>query len=168
MITHRGVRVKRAEELLRNLGVREGHSVLDVDCGTAVHTMAAARIVGERGTVHAVDIHPATIEMTEKRARKMGLKNVETIYSDLETGLEDGSMDTVLMFNCLKGRRNRSEIMKEMHRVVKTDGVVFVRESGMGDDKVNELMLKDGYFNLRGKILNTLKYQKIEGGFHEI
>ena len=87
-----------------NSGVREGQTVLDFGCGSGYFTVAAAKTVGERGKVYALDIHPLAIETVKKKVAKESLSNVTTILSDRATGLSDESIDVVLLYRTFLSR----------------------------------------------------------------
>ncbi len=167
-VTHRSFRTKSAESDLRSLGLKEDNVILDFGCGTGIYTIAAARVVGEKGTVHAVDLHPEILSMIEKRAASLGLKNIDTIYSDLETGVDEESVDAVLFYDVLKGKKMVRDLLSEAYRVVKEDGSLFVRQPGIKEDRVKDMVIKDGLFSYMGKHGKTLKFRKIEGEFHEV
>src|SRR5467141_4220030 len=61
------------------LGITSGKTVADIGAGSGWFTVRAARRVGERGIVYAVDINPESILYVENRARKEKLRNVKTI-----------------------------------------------------------------------------------------
>ena len=56
-------------KVLEKLDIKEGQTVLDFGCGPGSHTIPA-EMVGERGRVCALDIHPLAIKTVEKKARK--------------------------------------------------------------------------------------------------
>lgn len=167
-VGHRDFRTAGAEADLRSLGLGTGGVVLDFGCGTGVYTIAAARVVGPSGRVHAVDLHPTALEMIERRASSLGLHNVDTIYSDLETGVDDESVDAVLFYDVLRRAKRRRELLSEAYRVVKEDGLLLIRQTRMREDRIHDVVLKDGLFCYLGKHGKTMKYRKIEGTFHEI
>ena len=41
---------------LTEIGIREGQTVLDIGCGSGTFTIPSATLVGETGTVYALDI----------------------------------------------------------------------------------------------------------------
>jgi ubiquinone/menaquinone biosynthesis C-methylase UbiE len=167
-LVHRGFRVRNAEKELRELGLREGCSVLDFESGAGVYTIAAARVVGVKGMVHAVDIHPTSLAMIEKKSKSLGLSNVDTIYSDLETGIDASSVDFVIFYNVLSGKKRVKGLLSEACRVVKPTGMLLVKQPGMKEDKVNERVLKDGFFSFAGRQGMVLRYSKIMGAFREV
>ena len=64
-------------------GIRPGMTVLEVGPGSGAYTMAAARCVGDRGRVVAIDTEPRMIERVERRARAEGIKNIEARVADV-------------------------------------------------------------------------------------
>ncbi|GMU21396.1 MAG: hypothetical protein AMXMBFR13_14890 [Phycisphaerae bacterium] len=91
------------EEALRSLGLREStQNVLEFGCGYGTFTIPAARIVC--GTVFAFDIEPGMVDATSRRTHEAGLTNVCVEQRDFVaegTGLSDGSIDYVMLFNIL-------------------------------------------------------------------
>ena len=45
-------------QVLNEVGIEPGYSVLDFGCGPGGFTIAAAKLVGTSGEVFAADIHP--------------------------------------------------------------------------------------------------------------
>lgn len=77
-------------------------NVAEFGCGYGTFTIPAAHII--RGTVYALDIEPEMIELTKSGAAKHRLANVKTVLRDFladGTGLENESVDYVMLFNIL-------------------------------------------------------------------
>ena len=66
---------RRWEPLEKIFGpyVRPGMRALDVGCGFGFYSLAMARMVGEGGSVLAVDMQPRMLDNAMRRARKAGL-----------------------------------------------------------------------------------------------
>ncbi len=60
-------------EKLLALHVARGMTVLDVGCGMGFFSIALARLVGEGGSVIAVDVQQKMLDVTAERARRAGL-----------------------------------------------------------------------------------------------
>jgi ubiquinone/menaquinone biosynthesis C-methylase UbiE len=164
----RSVSAGRAHSELSALGIRKGWSVLDFGCGPGSYSIAAAKIVGASGKVYAVDLHPKALEMVERKAASAGLKNIETIFSELETGLAESSVDAVLLHGGLGQRKDVRSLLRELHRVVKKKGSLHVRNSGFKEGRLEDIMVKDGLFHIKGSYMDILHFGKLEGEFHEI
>ena len=76
--------------------------VAEFGCGYGTFTIPTAKVI--KGKVYALDIEPDMIRITNEEAKKHGLNNVQTVMRDFMTegsGLPDGSMDYVMLFNIL-------------------------------------------------------------------
>ncbi|MBI2848419.1 MAG: class I SAM-dependent methyltransferase [Chloroflexi bacterium] len=136
--------------------VRKGQTILDYGCGTGSFTIPAARIVGDGGTVYALDCFPRQLEIVAEKSRKAGLANVETILAEDSTGLPGESIDVVWMCDVLHEIKERQFVIEELHRVLKKGGVLAIYDGMKG--KV--LDYTDGLFTLAcedGKFYKFLK-----------
>ena len=86
------------ETMFDMAGIRTGHRVLDVAAGAGEQSIAAAKRVGETGSVLATDLSPTILEFASKTAKDAGLNNVTTQEQDGEkwTELDGGSFDAVI------------------------------------------------------------------------
>lgn len=134
--------INNPKRVLEDVGVSEGDSVLDFFCGSGDFSIAAAEMVGKKGEVNALDIHPLALETVEEKAGKRGLKNVSTIFSDLETGMKKDSIDTVLLYGVLHRTSDKKELIKEMGKIVKTGGIVSISGPRMSKESLIKLMSK--------------------------
>jgi ubiquinone/menaquinone biosynthesis C-methylase UbiE len=80
------------EDILQATGLEEGMTFVDVGCSDGFFTFLAAKMVGEKGQVYAVDIDKAAIERLNKRAKAEGFKNIKAVVGSAE--------DTVFCKNC--------------------------------------------------------------------
>jgi ubiquinone/menaquinone biosynthesis C-methylase UbiE len=112
--------------------VREGTTFLDFGCGTGSFSIPAARIIGSRGKVYALDCFSKQLQIVNKQSSKAGLRNIETILSNGRTGLPDESVDVVWMCDVLHELPEKHEVMKELHRILKKGGVLAVYDGMKG------------------------------------
>jgi ubiquinone/menaquinone biosynthesis C-methylase UbiE len=115
---------KPRRDIVMEVGIKEGFRVLDYGCGSGSYITAVAELVGKSGRVYALDIQPFAIEMVKKIVAKKQLKNIETILSDLQTGLPDDSMDRVLLYDVFHDLTESDGVLKELHRALKPDGIL--------------------------------------------
>jgi ubiquinone/menaquinone biosynthesis C-methylase UbiE len=131
--------------------IREGQIFLDYGCGPGSFTLPAARLVGANGQVYAVDCFSRQLEIVEEKSRKAGLSNVKTILSDSATGLPAESVDVVWMCDVLHEIKERRDVLKELHRVLRAGGILAIYD-GMKDrvlhytDGLFSLTVRDGKF----------------------
>ncbi len=90
-------------KILFSLGINsQTGDVAEFGCGYGTFTIPAAKIIN--GKIYALDLEPDMIRMTNEEAKKNGLNNVQTVLRDFMTegsGLPDGSVDYVMLFNIL-------------------------------------------------------------------
>ena len=115
-------------EKIKAAGILPGMDVLEVGCGSGYFTLPAAKLVGDEGRLHAIDIHPISIETTSKRIEESNLKNVILSKTDaLETGLPSGSYDHILLFGVIPAPvLPLNKLLPEMHRLLRPGGSMAV------------------------------------------
>jgi len=79
------------------LGIVPGKSVADIGAGSGFFTVLAARRVGDKGTVYAVDINPDAIQYIDARLKKEDLHNVKTVLGKADDPLLPAPVDAVLL-----------------------------------------------------------------------
>ena len=100
-----------------------GDRVLDVAAGAGGQTLAAARRVGDDGSVVATDISSNLLELAEQEARRAGLTNVATRVLDGEQlDVDEGSFDAVISRVGFIYYPNQQDALRGMHRALKSGG----------------------------------------------
>jgi ubiquinone/menaquinone biosynthesis C-methylase UbiE len=153
-------RTQATEARVRSSGVREGQTLLDYACGPGYFTVIAAQIVGRSGVVYAVDMQPAAVQMTAARARSEGFDNVTTILSGRDTGLQDASVDVVLLYDAIQAIDDKRSVLAELDRVLKPDGVLSAWVEHGAPEHAVPLITGNSRFALRdhsGDILNFVR-----------
>ena len=148
------------KKVLEKVDVREGQTVLDFGCGPGSYTIPAAKLVGEKGRVIALDIQPLAIKAVEKKAKKEKLTNITTILSNSDANLPAESVDVVLLYDIIHMIKDKRALLKELHRVIKSGSVLSILVGHIKVDSVLEIVNEDNLFVLRnqnGKLLNFEK-----------
>jgi len=164
-----------AKLILAKAQIKEGMRVADLGCGTSGHfVFPAARIVGKKGVVYAVDILKTTLQNIEKRAKLENLANVQAVWTDLEifgaTKIDSGKLDVAMLINTLYQSKKRVEIIREAIRLLKKKGKLVIVEWKSSalpfgpsiDARVNKDLLKQG----AGKLGMVLEEEFEAGEYH--
>jgi demethylmenaquinone methyltransferase/2-methoxy-6-polyprenyl-1,4-benzoquinol methylase len=116
------------DKIPQGAGVHPGMKVLEIGCGTGFFTLTAARMLGEQGSLIAMDILLQSVEAVANKVRAAGLTNVQVIKGDaLDTKLEPESFDEVLLFGVIPAPMLPMEkLLAEMHRILKPGGMMAV------------------------------------------
>jgi ubiquinone/menaquinone biosynthesis C-methylase UbiE len=146
--------------IVKEAGIKEGFHVLDYGCGPGSYVRAVSEIVGESGKVYALDIHPLAVESVKRIVEKHHLTNVETILSDCKTGLPDGSTDVVLLYDAFHDLVNSKEVLEELNRVLKQDGILSFSDHHMKEQEIVSKITNGGLFRLLRKGERTYSFLK--------
>ena len=146
--------------ILKEVGIKPGFHVLDFGCGPGSYIMPLAELVGESGKIYALDIHPLAIQRVQDIASKKQLTNVETILSDCQTGLPDNSLDVVLLYDIFHHLSDSDVVLKELHRVLKPDGILSFGDHHMKEKEIVTEAINDRLFRLLRKGQRTYTFLK--------
>ena len=88
-----------AELALKEIGLKKGQIVLDFGCGDGYYTIPAAKIVGDKGKVYALDKDRHCLHEVIRRAEELNLKNIRPIETSgkVTICLKDESIDVTLL-----------------------------------------------------------------------
>lgn len=117
-------------ELLEAAGSQKGQKVLEVGCGPGHFTIPAANIVGKEGLVYAFDVNPCAVESVLAKISKKNLKNVLAMLANASrTGLPAGMIDLAFVFGLPRIAGGLNNLLSEIHRVLKDEGLLAFRIS---------------------------------------
>ncbi len=116
------------------LAVHPGGSYLDLCCGTGDLALLIARRLNTTGSVTAVDFSPAMLEIARRREgedRLRGFAQISWTLADAQKlPFPDNSFDGALISFGLRNLTSLEQALREMARVVKTDGHVVNLDVG--------------------------------------
>lgn len=116
------------EKLLAECDISKEHNVADFGCGPGIFSIPIARMT--EGTVYCFDVLESALEAVNSRAQIIGLSNIVTRRANLEkvsgSGLDDGSVNHVIMRKILSQNDDRDALFNEANRVLVNDGKLLV------------------------------------------
>jgi len=118
-----------AADLLRRTDPRPGERVLDVACGTGAVARQVAPLVGPGGSVTAIDISPAMLEVARGVPLSAGGRIDWRSGSAQGLPFPDGAFDLVLCQQGLQFFPDRVGALREMRRVLTAAGRIGVSVS---------------------------------------
>lgn len=135
-------------KILREAGVRPMMTVLDFGCGPGGFALAAARLVGPRGRVYALDINPLAIRSVSRASARKGYRNIHLLHGANTDSLDDHSVDFAILYDILHGIPNPAPILGEIHRVLKAEGVLSVSDHHLKQNSLQKIVEDSGFFRL--------------------
>ncbi len=148
-------------KLLNAAGLKPGQKVLEVGCGPGFFTIPAAKIVGDKGKVYALDVNPVAVETVRRKIMENNLKNVKIMLADAsETGLPDESIDVAFLFGVIHALEDVDAVMREMHRILKVKGILSVQKSWWSEKRLLDAVTKNNLFSFKEKNSRVFKFEK--------
>ena len=127
-----------ASEVLSEIGVGEGQSVLDFGCGSGTYSIPAAKLVGKNGKVYSLDVSQSALKKLSGRAEREGLDNIVPLLSagKPEIPIDVDSLNHVLLIDVLQEIPEKERLFEEINRVLKPGGLVTVYPMHLDIDEV--------------------------------
>jgi len=110
--------------------------------------MLACQTVGPSGMVYSADINSLAIKKVVKKAQKNNLNNIKTVKTDCKTDLDDNSIEIILCFDVLYTIEEHDRILKEFHRVLKSNGIFSFDDHYYSEAEIESLIITNGLFEL--------------------
>ncbi len=117
--------------VVSQVGIKPGQTVADLGSGSGFFAIAAAKFVGNSGTVHAVDVQEAKLTATQSSASQQGYKNIQVLKADLDkplTEIPETSCDVVILASVLHEVKSRPTLFKNAYHILKTGGKILTVE----------------------------------------
>jgi len=145
------------EKILDEADITEGYKVVDYGCGPGRYTISLAEIVGEKGKVYAVDIHPLALKKVEKMGKRKGINNIKTLYAKDIEKIEENSIDTVILFDVLHDINNKENTLKNIEKLLKPKGKLIFKDHEMKEEEIKLLISNNTSLNFhKDKIQNNI------------
>lgn len=118
------------KNVMKQMAVREGGSALDVCCGTGDWTLALSEQVGDTGKVIGLDFSENMLSVAKHKKEESNANNIQFIHGNaMELPFEDNTFDYVTIGFGLRNVPDYLTVLKELHRVVKPEGIVVCLET---------------------------------------
>ena len=152
---------RKRKEKLKKAGIKEGQVIVDLGCGPGRFTSLAAKIVGPKGKVCALDIHPLHTAIVAAIKGIGGHKNINIMHADCcATGLPDKVID-IIFINDAFHEFDKVGCLKEAVRILKADGILAIDEHEMKEAKFLGIIEDANLFTLVEKEKRLYRFKPL-------
>lgn len=138
-----------AGKYLSKFGIEPGYTVVDYGCGTGAFVRDTSALVGDKGTVYAVDIHEMSISTVNKLIAKYNLSNVIPVLTDgLKTSIENEAADLIFALDMFHMVSDTDSFLKELNRITKKNGILIIEDGHQPRSLTREKILRSGYWQI--------------------
>lgn len=128
---------ERPQLTIDALEIKPGQTVADLGAGSGYYSFRIAPLVGEQGSVLAIDVEPRMLRIVGERARHDRLKNITTVLSTpSDPNLEPNSIDLLFMVDVYHELEYPFEVMTKVRAALKPGGRVALIEYRAEDPAV--------------------------------
>ena len=127
------LQINRVMDLLK---IKEGSCVADIGAGSGWFTVRAARRVGGKGKVYAVEINPEFLDHIDRRAAGEKLTNIHTVLGKEDDPLlPPESVDAVLVLKTYHEIAQPILLLSRLRRSLRPDALLgIIDRNGNGKD----------------------------------
>ena len=121
----------KPQNVVAQMGLKVGDIVADFGSGSGFFALGAARMVGNTGKVIAVDVQQSKLTATFSAGSQQGYKNIQILQANLDeplSGIDEASCDAVMMASVLHEVHDRSVLLQNAYKVLKTGGLLLAVE----------------------------------------
>jgi len=114
---------QKPDQVLDALAIRPGQVVCDIGTGPGYFALRAAKRVGEKGRVFAVDVEPKILDALRARIEKTGVRNVTPVLAvAADPLLPPGSCDLVLIVDAYHHFPDRPNYLGRLAALLRPGG----------------------------------------------
>lgn len=141
-------------EMIRELGVCDGASVIDFGCGVGRYSIPLSQVVGETGSVLAIDRDSDDLSVFRERMEEFSGPDCVDIVNSEDICLpfvDDDFADNIFVFDVLQYIENWHSLFRSFGRVLKRNGVIYVypavvpHPGAVDVEKMKREVIRSGY-----------------------
>ena len=134
---------------LNSFNIEKGDKVVDFGCGPGSYVERASLLVGDTGTVYAVDLHPLAIDSVKREIERRNLSNVVPILSNgIPVSIEDTVIDVVYAMDMFHHIKDTTSFLAELKRMLKPSGMLYIQPGHQSMKKARQKILEGGAFQI--------------------
>ncbi len=159
----KNLQIDRVMDILK---ITDDKTVADLGAGSGWFTVRAAKRVGGKGKVFAVEVNPEAIKYIDDRAKKENFSNITTILgTEDDPKLPENSIDAVLILKTYHEIGQPVKVLENVRKALKKDALVgIIDRNGTGDDHgINKDVVIDELYRAGFTLADQYDFVKPDG-----
>ncbi|MDD5455689.1 MAG: methyltransferase domain-containing protein [Candidatus Margulisbacteria bacterium] len=116
-------------KILRRIGLKAGDTFIDIGAGGGFYAFPAAKLVGSKGKVYALDSQPEMINVLSRKKSVLKKNNLEVILTtDSDLGIPDGIGSIALLSKVFHEVDNKKEMLLLIKKALNKKGKLAIIE----------------------------------------
>lgn len=121
--------IQKPETVAERMHLKSGMIVVEIGPGKGSYTIEVAKRILPDGKVYAIETQEAVVNSLRMKVDREGVTNVFPMVDNAyNMSFEDGSVDRVFVIACLPEIPDPVRVLKEVHRILKLNGLVSLSE----------------------------------------
>lgn len=141
--------ISPVKKQLDKIVIEKKSVVMDFGCGPGSYLNELSKRVGDGGVIYAVDVQPLAIESVNNKIRRFNLNNIIPVLSSgYPLPVAEMSCDTICAFDMFHHIKDQDGFFKELHRVIKPQGMLYLDAGHQPMDAAKEKVHKSGLWQV--------------------
>lgn len=120
---------QRAEELIKQLRIKEGSRVADIGCHEGYMTIKLSKAVTAKGKVYAVDVDQSKLDLLRSHLEERKIDNVNLVKGDYDNPkLPPNTLDAAIILDTYHEMDDHDEILQHVKLSLKKGGRIVLCE----------------------------------------
>ena len=113
---------------LKEIGLKKDDHILDFGCRHGTYSIPAAKIIGDKGRVYAIDKEKSSLDELMKRSSGNNLFNITAIQGTEQVIhlLEKNNLDMILLYDVYHLIQDRTTFLSNLHTLLKPSGILSI------------------------------------------
>lgn len=120
------------EKFISLLEIESDTKIVDLACGAGKYSIEIANLIGDKGTVYAVDLWEDGINILKDNLKELNIKNIEASVADIREKISfaenmvDGCLLSTIVHDLSKNEQEK--VFNEVYRFLKPKGILYIIE----------------------------------------
>ncbi len=120
------LKLQDPRSILKSIGLKKGMTFIDLGSNDGFFTLPAAKIVGEKGKIIALDIDQEALSKLTQKLKKEKINNTITILGPAEKSLPFKNIaDIIFLGTVLHDFKDPAKVLKNSRKMLKDNGLIY-------------------------------------------